>query len=579
MLKIINIKKNPISVLFFLISAIVFLLTRGTTLENIRFLIFDYEELPQRWYTILTYSLVHVNWIHFIINMGILILVGVWVERLVGSKKFIIIMLSGIFAGGIALLFEKTSGSGFAAGAAAILFYYHFALPRKKELPFNLPNIVLPVALIIFSTLGVIFRWLIPLSLLYPYIIGALIGTVFVGIYKSKIKLMISCSFILLFFLFFVVRDPLQAVDREDLEEIIKRDIIVFSGEFPDEITGYLGEHDALIIGEYHDISGHQDLLVSMLPGLYEEGYRCFLLEWHQADSWILNNYVQSSKPFKLAEVMERVYGDFLEGVRKFNSDLPDGEGFIVKSMDINWSSETFVSSLEAFANKKENTEPLDNFVDSVRSGGRYKSHFKSLENYLEDNSSQYIEQWEESYWDILEDMIYAESRSLKVRSIPSFLIHRERQREEVMKDLTDRYLEGAGKVVINTGYYHAQKEHHYGTPKEWLAEYLVEPNHHITKGNVYSLCVIPVQGRMRMGGEIRPFSLEERSSPRELFFMMAELAGDELAFLSLNNEVFIKNKIEVNYHYSQLNYPVKNHYDGFILLPNVNFIGYPPSK
>ncbi|MEJ6951493.1 rhomboid family intramembrane serine protease [Natronospora cellulosivora (SeqCode)] len=573
-----KVKENPITIIIFLISAIIFFLAGGTDPENIRFLIFNYETLPQRCYGILTYAFVHLDWFYFIINMGILIFVGIWVERLIGSQKYLILVLSSILVGGIALLLEKIIGMGFGAGAAAILFYYCFALPWERELPFKLPNIVLPVALIIFFTLGIIFRWLPPLFHLYSYITGALVGIIFLGIYKSKIKLTIAFSIILLIFLLLFVRDSFEAVNRDDLAEIVARDTLVFSHEVPTEVSTRLGTYDALIIGETHDISGHQELLVSMLPGLYQEGYRYFLLEWHQADSWILNNYVQSSVPLQMSEMMDRVYGVFLEGVRKFNSELTDCEGFIVKAMDINWSSETFVSSLEEFAYRLENTEVLDDFVASVRAGDSYGRQFRSLENYLEDNRSEYIAQWGQSYWGILEDMIYAESRSRIVRSLPGFIGFQERHREEVMKDLVDKYLERAGRVVINTGSYHAQKEYRFGSPKEWLAEYLVDPDHPLSSGNVYSLRVVPAQGRMRFGGEIRLFSLEENSSPGELFFLMSELAGEELAFLSLDDEVFMENNIEVNYHRNQFNYPVKRHYDGFILLPSVEFIGYEPS-
>jgi len=168
-------------------SVIVFFMARASILENISFLVFDYEALPQRWYGILTYAFVHVDWILFIINMGILIFVGIWLERLIGSRKYLVLVLSGILVGGIALLLENTAGMGFVAGAATILFYYYFALPWKRELPFKLPNIVLPVALIILITFGIIFRWLLLVNS-YLYVTGALVGIVFLGIYKSKLK-------------------------------------------------------------------------------------------------------------------------------------------------------------------------------------------------------------------------------------------------------------------------------------------------------------------------------------------------------------------------------------------------------
>lgn len=187
MLEMMNVKKNPASVLFFIISVIIFLVARGTDPENIRFLALDYEALPQKWYGVLTYGFVHVDWNHIIINMGLLLWIGIWVERLIGSKRYIVLVLSGILAGGIAILVRETAGIGFSAGAAAILFYYHFAFPLKRELPFNLPNIVLPVVLLFISIGAIIFGWLPSLGH-YPHIAGALVGIIFLGFFRKHHK-------------------------------------------------------------------------------------------------------------------------------------------------------------------------------------------------------------------------------------------------------------------------------------------------------------------------------------------------------------------------------------------------------
>ena len=184
MLDMINIKKNPISLLIFMISAIIFLIAIVTDPENIRFLAFDYARLPQNWFAILTYGFVHVDWNHFIINMGLLLWIGIWVERLIGSRRFILLVISGILAGGLTLVLRETAGIGFSAGAAALLFYYHFAFPMKRELPLELPNIILPILLLIISIGSVIFGWL-PGVGHYPHLAGALVGVIFLGIFHK----------------------------------------------------------------------------------------------------------------------------------------------------------------------------------------------------------------------------------------------------------------------------------------------------------------------------------------------------------------------------------------------------------
>lgn len=187
MLEMIKVKKNPVSLLIFLICTVVFFIARGTDTENIRFLAFDYEALPKRWYALLSYGFVHVDWNHIIVNMGLLLWIGIWVERLIGSKRYALLVLTGILAGGLSLMFRETAGIGFSAGAAAILFYYHCAFPMKKELPFNLPNIILPVFLFVISSVAIIFNWL-PSVGHYPHLAGAVVGIVFLVFYRKYHK-------------------------------------------------------------------------------------------------------------------------------------------------------------------------------------------------------------------------------------------------------------------------------------------------------------------------------------------------------------------------------------------------------
>ncbi len=94
-------------------------------------------------------------------------------------------VVSGILAGGLTLVLRETAEIGFSAGAADLLFYYHFAFPMKKELPFELPNIVLPVVLLIVSVGSIIFGWL-PAVCHYPHIAGALVGIIFLMIFRNS---------------------------------------------------------------------------------------------------------------------------------------------------------------------------------------------------------------------------------------------------------------------------------------------------------------------------------------------------------------------------------------------------------
>ncbi len=171
------------SLLFLVMSAAVFAVGQMTDPENVRFLAFDSAALPQRWYAIVTYGFVHVEWNHIIVNMLILVWVGVWVERLVGTRRFVVLVLSAIVAGGLTLLVRQTAGIGFSAAAAAILFYYHVAFPWKRELPLGVPNVVLPVVLALASVAAVAFGWF-PAVGHYPHLAGALVGVIGLGLFR-----------------------------------------------------------------------------------------------------------------------------------------------------------------------------------------------------------------------------------------------------------------------------------------------------------------------------------------------------------------------------------------------------------
>ncbi|TVR69497.1 MAG: rhomboid family intramembrane serine protease [Spirochaetaceae bacterium] len=178
-------RRNPMSVLFVFISVVVFLVARMSDPENVRFLAFDTAELPHRWYAFITYGFVHVDLNHIVVNMLILIWVGVWVERLIGSRRYTVLVFSAIIAGGLSLFIRQTAGIGFSAAAAAIIFYYHCAFPWKRELPLRIPNIVLPIALFVLSIMAIIFGWL-PSVGHFPHIAGALIGLIFLTVFRTQ---------------------------------------------------------------------------------------------------------------------------------------------------------------------------------------------------------------------------------------------------------------------------------------------------------------------------------------------------------------------------------------------------------
>jgi len=177
-------KDNPLTVVFLLVCLSVFAVAQLTDPENIRFLALDSAELPERWYTLVTTGFVHVDYNHIIVNMLVLLWVGTWVERLIGSARFAVLVFTAILAGSLTIVVRGTAGIGFSAAAAAILFYYHVAFPWERELPLKIPNIVLPIVLFLGSVAAAVFGWL-PSVGHYPHLAGAVVGLLFLGVFRS----------------------------------------------------------------------------------------------------------------------------------------------------------------------------------------------------------------------------------------------------------------------------------------------------------------------------------------------------------------------------------------------------------
>lgn len=178
------VKKAPVTMLLFAIMSIVFGAAQILGHESVRPLALMSSDFPEAWHTIITYGFVHVQWFHILVNMAILVYVGSWVERLIGKPRYLILIILGVLAGGISIVVRDTGGIGFSAAAAGILFYYHLAFPWKRELPLDLPNIVLPTVLLIASILAIIFGWL-PGVGHYPHLAGAATGVILLLLFRS----------------------------------------------------------------------------------------------------------------------------------------------------------------------------------------------------------------------------------------------------------------------------------------------------------------------------------------------------------------------------------------------------------
>ncbi|TVP67743.1 MAG: rhomboid family intramembrane serine protease, partial [Nitriliruptor sp.] len=112
-----NTRSYPLSLLFLVTCVSVFAVAQLTDPEHVRFLALDSASFPERWYTVVTTGFVHVEWNHIIVNMLLLLWVGTWVERLIGSRRFAVVVFTAILAGSLSILVRDTAGIGFSAAA------------------------------------------------------------------------------------------------------------------------------------------------------------------------------------------------------------------------------------------------------------------------------------------------------------------------------------------------------------------------------------------------------------------------------------------------------------------------------
>lgn len=101
-----------------------------------------------------------------------------------GYGRYAVVVSAAILAGGVTLLVRQTAGIGFSAAAAALLIYYHFGFPWKRELPRGIPNIVLPIVLFVLSLAAAILGWF-PAVGHYPHLAGALVGLLFLSLFRA----------------------------------------------------------------------------------------------------------------------------------------------------------------------------------------------------------------------------------------------------------------------------------------------------------------------------------------------------------------------------------------------------------
>jgi len=362
-------------------------------------------------------------------------------------------------------------------------------------------------------------------------------------------------------------------VERDRLHAIVQRDAILFEpSAIPDAMVARLVDERVVVVGEVHDITHHAALVGELAAALRPHGFGLVLLEFPQAESWLLDAYARGVFDTLLPGA-ERTYGQLLERIRAANAGLPPGEHIRVAAIDVNPRLDDFLSPFRGLLHQIGQPEVLTRLVATLEGGGDVLGALETAQAELAANEDTYRAAWGAPLYDVVLDALDGEARSAAVRQTRSGP-QRDQAREAAMHALVDRQLARTpGGAIVNVGMYHAQKQRQDGTIDVWLAERLATNSPH-ARGAIFALVVVPASGEMRIRGRVRPFDVGDTSPPNELLRVMQDVAKDAYAFLSLDDPLFAEERVVFTFHPDLQVGPPKVVFDGFVLLPEVGYLG-----
>lgn len=376
--------------------------------------------------------------------------------------------------------------------------------------------------------------------------------------------------------------------NQSQIREIVKNNIILFEENFPQELIDTLSDNKIVVVGEYHDIKDHRDLVTELAITLNRESeFKLFLTETPHGVSWMLEDYClgEFSKTSDLFEFIKGNSQVDLDKIREYNDSLPKNQRIKVKGVDINHHPAYLIKSL-AFINEEKilkETDILQEFLQNIEKKSQdddfeaeLKKEILSLQRKLNLEKEKYISLWGNKWYQRITEMVEIEKLSIQCRQELEEENYSERTiiRENIMKELVDEYLKNENnRVIFNIGANHAQKKALRGTKHEWVTEYLQNRSPY-ANNSTYSLLVVPAKGRIRWGsiGNNREIDISKGRGKNELFKIMNSYAKDKHSFLPLDDKIFsIKKDIPMNFHFETVYTAPKELYDGIIMLPEAS--------
>jgi hypothetical protein len=359
-------------------------------------------------------------------------------------------------------------------------------------------------------------------------------------------------------------------VNHERLRAIVERDVVHFEPTIiPEPMLDALSGHRVVVVGEVHDITHHDAFVGELATALRPRGFRTLLLEFPQAESWLIDGYALGAIDALLPGA-ERTYGPLLEGVRAANAALAPDERIRVRAIDVNPGLDDFLPPFRGLLHQVGHPEPLVRLVAALEGGDDPNGAMATARAEVAADEAAFRAAWGDALYGIVVDALDGEARSAEVRAMDSGAA-RDEAREVAMHAMVDRQLAAApGGVLLNVGLYHAQKSRQDGSIDVWLAERLDAASPH----TVFSIAVMPASGESVIRGRLRTFDVGEESPVNELLRIVQQHANGATAFLPLRDPAFAEERVVVNYLPRLHVGPPKAAFDGFVVLPEVAYAG-----
>jgi len=367
------------------------------------------------------------------------------------------------------------------------------------------------------------------------------------------------------------------------LEQIVQRDGVPFDAQaIPDDVLDRLADQRVVVVGETHFLREHRELMVELLHELHARGFRQFLFEWTQTADWLLADFVEDGGLEPDWAPPPSIGGDMITAIRDFNRSLPEDEHIQIHGIDVTLEDygggESFLWSLGRLSQHLPDPGPLSAFLqadyDSFES---QKAQLEMLQAELNAGRSELASSWGEEWYDTVIEMVEVELDSVSIRSMrESDYDESVRLREDAMKRLVDsRLQEFPFSTLINVGSTHAQKERLKGTEIEWLGDYLVHRSQ-AADGPVITLAVSAAHIISVPGSGIPDYDLKA-SPENELFRVMNQTWPDQIVFLPADDPLFSNERVPMNSDGTIYVGSLKQHYDGFLLLPSADRVPSSP--